>query len=254
MPGVAASFAPVNPGRVADKTGEPVRLTFRNERGRVIRGKSEPVPRHAIINLRVEAWDPCKYHRALNGKARRGLINGQPVSLCRKSARYAPRDPKNRHCTGPVLKGVREGPANLCTQAFALFTQNNMLATAESIKDTGNTSRSLSANSACSAPTIVAGTGTTAAAVTDVSLQTQQGGSSGSQAATINAYSGAGTSGSYTVTATITNTSGGTVAYAEVGLTIVSATFTFLIAHDVFSALSVSNNGTLAVTYTFTFS
>ena len=143
---------------------------------------------------------------------------------------------------------------DLFTKQFAQITQLNILDTAESVTDITNTARSLTVNSASTAPTIVAGTGTTAAAVTDYVLQTPTAGSSGSASATINAYSGSGTSGNYTVTATITNSSGSTITYSEVGIEVTISTYTFLITHDVFTGLAVSNSGTLAVTYTLTFS
>lgn len=154
------------------------------------------------------------------------------------------------------ITGVYENPYDLGTKAFAQLIQNNILDTAESITDTTNTSRSLTVNSAATVPMIVAGTGTTAAAFTDYALSSIASGgtyggsnSSGNQAATVNAIS----SNTFTVTATITNTSGSTIAYSEVGMAVTVATYTFLIAHDVFTALNVSNNGTLAVTYTLTF-
>ena len=143
---------------------------------------------------------------------------------------------------------------DLETKQFAQIVQNNIFDTAESVTDITNTARSLTVNSASTAPTIVAGTGTTAAAVTDYVLQTPVSGSSGSIAATINAYSGSGTSGSFTITGTITNTSGATINYSEVGLEVTISTYVFLITHDVFTALGVSNSGTLAITYTLTFS
>lgn len=138
---------------------------------------------------------------------------------------------------------------DLGTKQFAQFVQNNILDTAESVTDTGGTSRSLSANSATSSVNIVAGIGTSAANFTDHALTTPTAGSSGTIAGTVNAIS----SNTFTVTGTITNTSGSTINYAEVGITVVSATYTFLLTHDVFSALGVSNNGTLAITYTATF-
>lgn len=152
------------------------------------------------------------------------------------------------------ITGRYENAHDLATLQMAQLVQNNILATAEAVTDTGNASRSLSANSATSVPRIVAGIGATAAAYNDYALQTPTAGTSGYVAATINAASGSGTSCSFTVTGTITNTSGSSVSYGEVGITIVCATYTFLLCHDVFSALPVSNNGTLAVTYTLTYS
>lgn len=136
----------------------------------------------------------------------------------------------------------------LATKQFAQLVQLNILDTAETITDTTNTGNALTVNNAATVPTIAAGTGTTAAAYNDHALQTQ----TETVAATINAYSGAGVSGSFTVTGTIT--AGAARAYAEVGLLVTVNAKTYLLCHDVFSVLNVSNGGTLQVTYTLSFS
>lgn len=145
------------------------------------------------------------------------------------------------------LIGIVERDA-LATQQFAQLIQLNILDTAESIKDTGGTSHSESVNTAATAPTIDAGTTGTAATVTDNALGTE----TETVAATINAYSGSGSSGSFTVTGTIT--AGANRAYQEVGLKVTVNTHVYLICHDTFSTLNVSSGGTLAVTYTITLS
>jgi len=137
---------------------------------------------------------------------------------------------------------------DLATKQLAQFVQALILASTQTISDTTGTGRSVTNATATSAVTILAGTGTTAAAYNDTALQTQTETVSG----TVNAYSGSGTSGSFTVTGTITATADR--AYAEVGLRITCGGNTFLLCHDVFSVLNVSNTGTLAVTYTLTFS
>ena len=203
----------------------PVRIKFRDAKtGKIIRGVSEPKvdPNHFRIWLKVEAFKPCKKHAHLRAACE-----------CKK-----------------VRTGVREGPANLCTNAFAAFVQSGILnqAPANTVKDTGNTARSLSANSAHSSLTGRAGTNATTAAVTDYALGTE---TETQATVTVNANPNTGTtSGTFTVTFTIT--AGADRLYAEVGLTVVQQTWTFLITHDVFTALNVSNTGTLAVTYTFT--
>lgn len=149
-----------------------------------------------------------------------------------------------------ILTGIYDNQYDLGTIQLLGFIATNILDTAESIKDTGGTIRSITANSANSVINIVAGTGVTAPAVSDFNLQTQSAGSSGSISATVNAPSGS----TFTVTGTITNSSGSTIAYSEVGIECTSATFVFLLSHDVFTALNVSNGGTLAVTYTATIS
>lgn len=136
----------------------------------------------------------------------------------------------------------------LATQQFAQLVQLNILDTAETIKDTGGTTHSEAVNTAATAPTISAGTTGTAATVTDNAL----GAETETVAATINAYSGSGSSGSFTVTGTITATAAR--AYQEVGLKVTVNSHVYLICHDTFSTLNVSSGGTLAVSYTLTFS
>ena len=64
----------------------------------------------------------------------------------------------------------------------------------------------------------------------------------------------------FTVTATITNSSGGNLLYKEIGLAVTvthsASPYYFLLCHDQVnsgSGYTVSNSGTLSVTYTGTF-
>lgn len=152
-----------------------------------------------------------------------------------------------RDAAGNII-GRRKKLHDLATKQFAQLIQLNILNTNETITDTGGTGRSETANAAATVPTILAGTGSTAATVTDNALGTQ----TETVAATINAYSGSGASGNFTVTGTITATADR--AYAEVGLRVTVNTHTYLICRDTFPTLNVSNTGTLAVTYTLTMS
>jgi len=222
-------YKPILPGAVLE---ECVKF-FDTKNGKVIKGISEPKldPNHFRIWLRVAAYAPCKnpVHNTSEWKERHG---GQPCK-CKKK-----------------MTGLREGPANLLTNQFAAFVQQQILNNdaTNNPKDTGGTQRNTSTGTATSALTGRAGTGTTTAAVTDFALQTE---TETQSTVTVNANPTTGTtSGTFTVTFTITATADR--AYAEVGLTIVKETWTFLLCHDVFSALNVSNTGTLAVTYTFT--
>lgn len=235
--------------RASASVGEPVRLTFRDAKGQLIQGMSEPVPRHAIITLRVEAWNPCGFHRVQNRKEQ---AKGLPLSLCVKR-KFKARDRANRRCTGPILSGVREGPANLATKQWAQFNQVLILASSQTIADTGAVGRAITNGTATGTLNLVAGTGSAAATDTDTNLQAQSTGTNGSQAGTVTAYVSGGTSGTFTITATITNTSGAAIAYRECGVEITVGGNVFLLAHDIFAAaLNVSNNGTLALTYTIT--
>lgn len=154
------------------------------------------------------------------------------------------------------ITGVYDNPFDLGTVALANLMQTNIFDTAESITDVTDTARSIAVNSASTVLYINAGTGTTAAAFTDYKLTTTSSSygstspnTSYQEAGTVNAIS----SNTFTVTGTITNTSGATITYSEVGMSVTVSTYQFLISHDVFTGLSVSNNGTLAVTYTLTF-
>jgi len=129
-------------------------------------------------------------------------------------------------------------------QAF----QEAILALAVTMKDTSATNRSIVAGSAGSSPKIAFGTGTTASSFSDYSIQTQV--ASGSPVnATANALSG----NTFTVTATWTNNTGGTVSVSELALYVTIATFTFCLTHDVFTGQNVSNGGQASATLTFTF-
>ena len=202
---------------------------FDTKTGEWIEAISEPKidPNHFRIHLKVEAFAPCK----------------NPLHRIAGVQCDCPREEKE-------LIGVREGPTNLCTNAFAAFVQSGILSTApaNTVPDTGNTARTLSKEQAHTALTGRAGTSSTAAAVTDYHLITE---TETQASVTVNANPTTGTtSGTFTVTFTIT--AGADRLYTEVGLTVVQQTWTFLITRDVFTGLNVSNTGTLAVTYTFT--
>lgn len=174
---------------------------------------------------------------------------GNSLSLCLK---LTVRDAEGN------ITAEYENPYDLATKALAQQIQNNILDTAESIVDVTNTARALSANDAATAPYIVAGTTSTAAAFTDYALgdgttnTDYKTNGNYAQSATINAIS----SNTFTVTATITNASGSSITYREIGLANTIATYQFLLAHDIpngSTGYTVSNNGTLQVTYTATF-
>lgn len=170
------------------------------------------------IKVRLEAFEPCPLH--------------------------APTP-----CDCPKVSiGVREKEHDLATTQFAKLVQALILNSTQTITDITSTGRSIANASATTTPTIAAGTTGTAATVADVAL----GASTETVAATVNATSGAGSTCTFTVTGTIT--AGADRAYTEVGLTVVNAAHTFLICRDTFSVLNVSNTGTLAVTYSLSFS
>jgi hypothetical protein len=133
----------------------------------------------------------------------------------------------------------------MCAQIFDT-TQTTV------VKDTGGTSRTVSANSTVSAVNIVAGTGGTTAAVTDYQLGTQvtSPAGAGSQAATVNTVNTS--TGVVTLTANMNGPSSSTT-YKEIGIYITIGSYVFQVARDYNSSgWSVSTTQYLAVTYTIT--
>ncbi len=184
------------------------------------------------IHLRVVWRNPCPEH---------GYTHSDDKA----------KDP-NHACKGGFV-GITDKWDDISVTALAGLILNNILNTAQSVKDTTNTARALSANSAASALTIIAGSGTTTPAFTDYSLTTAISGSSGTVSGTANAISGT----SFTVTGTLTNSSGGDLTYAEIGITVTVATYVFLLTHDLTNGSTgyvISNGGTGATTITFSFS
>jgi|ERR1043166_744112 hypothetical protein len=204
----------------------PARVGFRDvTTGQWIEGLSEPKidPNHWRIDLNVHAYDPCRHKRHWGRECG-----------CKKK-----------------LVGMREGPANLCTNVFANLVRVGLMGTNTTVTDATGTGRALTKTLDGGVNSMLgcAGTGGTAATVADTNMQTQ---TETQSSVTVNTVSGSGASGTFTVTFTITATADR--AYTEVGLKAITTTtsWNFLLTHDSFSVLNVSNSGTLATTYTFT--
>jgi len=204
---------------------EPARVMFRDKDGQWIEGVSENKidPNHFRIWLDVRAYAPCKRHAPRACK-------------CQKR-----------------LTGIRSGPTNLLTNQFAGFVRAGIFGTTTTVTDTTPTGRSitnaLNGGVVAASTLINAGTGATAATVADTNLQTQ---TESIANPTVNAITGTGSSGTFTVVGTITATADR--AYTECGIRITTTTNTwnFQIARDTYTTLNVSNTGTLAVTYSVT--
>jgi len=202
---------------------EPARVMFRDQHGHWIEGVSEPKidPNHFRVWLTVRAYAPCKRHA-----------------------------PHPCHCR-KRLTGLREGPANLLTNQFAGFVRAGIFGTTTTVTDTGTTGRSITnaLNGGVNAAStlITSGTGAAAATVADIAMQTA---TETVVAGAPSAITGSGATGSFTIAGTITATAAR--AYTECGIQITTTTNTwnFLVAHDTYTTLNVSNTGTLAVTYT----
>jgi hypothetical protein len=133
-----------------------------------------------------------------------------------------------------------------------------VFAQTQSVKDTSAASHNVAAGFTASAPTICTGTGSTTPDVDDFVIETpvtDTPAGTGKIAATINAYSGGTTTGSFTITGTITNGSAADITYKEIGMEVTIATYVYLVLHDLVNGATgylVSVSGTLACTYTIT--
>lgn len=192
----------------------PCRRRRRRARGRI------------TIAVKVEARNPCPVH------CHDGVYEGGVPCNCEKP-----------------LVGVFEDEYDLGTKQLGQLIMGNILNSGQTITDTGGSARAVAANSACTVPTISAGTSGTAATVADTALGTE---TETVAAGAPSAGTWSGTSGTFTVAGTVTATANRS--YQECGFKVTAATFVFLICHDTFSTLSVSSGGTLAVTYTWTIS
>lgn len=207
---------------------EPARVRFRDPKTGVwLTGVSEPKidPNMFRMDLTLKAYEPC---------ARKAHWRRPGGCGCAKR-----------------LVAQREGPANLLTNVFAMLSQVGVFGQTTTVTDTGGTGRSVTATvlgGGMASKNGHAGTGVTSATVADINMQT----STENVAATVNAVSGAGATGTYTITYTVT--AGAPRAYTEVGVVCTTTTnsWAFLVCHDSFSALNVSSGGTLATTYSIT--
>jgi hypothetical protein len=157
----------------------------------------------------------------------------------------------------PIISAHRIDEDDLQTAQWAQLGITNLLAGgSQTVKDTSGNTHSVANNSSVSALTIVVGTGTTAAAVSDNALGTSSSGWTGGTSITVGAPTESGTSGSYTLTATLTNGNASAVNAGEIGVTVTVGSNVYLILHDAPINSSspyyypVSPNGTLQVTYT----
>jgi len=150
----------------------------------------------------------------------------------------------------------------LSTKQWAQFVQVYLLANlssavaASSVLNTSNAGQTIASSNSIGTIQIVAGTNggaSTAAAFTDYKLVSQSSGSSGFIAAAMTTISG----NTFTVTGTITNSSGATINYNEVGMYFTANSQVFDVAHDAplngSTGFPVSSpSGTMQVTYTYT--
>lgn len=202
---------------------------------------------HGVFLIKMEAIarDPCPEH----GYAHHPLDNELDYLT------GAPLHPREMWDPFPDCKGGIIGTItkdfDQSVIAFAQLLRTNIFAASDTIVDLTNTSRAINANQANTSPTIVAGTSGTAPAFSDYKLGTATSGSSGFIAGTVNTMA----SNTFTITGTVANSSGSTITYAELGLTVVNSTWTFLVAHDTInsgSGFPVSTGGNLQSTYTVT--
>jgi hypothetical protein len=145
---------------------------------------------------------------------------------------------------------------------FAVYLITNIFdaaSAANSGKDTSAGLHTVSANTATTSVHLGGGAGLTAVTFIDFNIETENtGGSDSPIVATVNnTITDGGVSGTFTITGTFTNNSGGNETWGNIGITITNAVGTFLVAHDRTNGAVgylVSPLGTVAVTYTITVS
>jgi hypothetical protein len=147
---------------------------------------------------------------------------------------------------------VHESTRDMSVANFIYLSIDNIFGRAQVAVDITGTNRSITANTAVTAVNVVAGTGTTSPLWSDYALQTPVSGGAGSATAIIGAYSGSGSSGSFTISGNMSSPNSTTV-YHEVGIYLTLSGYQFMIAHDVSATgWSVDTSHYLAVTYTIT--
>jgi hypothetical protein len=210
------------------------------------------------IQAHIVVRNPCPEHGythwdGFNRKTRRHLLFfHKTLSL---------RDP-NYSCKGGLV--AIEDSDDISVKALAQLIQINILAlSGQSVTTVSNSAQAISVGDVPSAPVVVAGTTGTAPAFSNYALgdgttntDYHTTGSSYCDVGTVNAI----TSNTFTVTGTITNGSVGDILYKEIGLAVTvthsASPYYFLLAHDYLnsgSGYTVSAGGTLAITYTATF-
>lgn len=164
------------------------------------------------------------------------------------------RDAKGKVCGGGILE------YDLTVLQSAQFFVSNQLGVASglSFKDTSGTSHAQTAQVLSGTPQIEFGTGSTSATWSDFAIQTAAGGTN-PVTGTVSAITPGGTSGTFTVTGTWTNSTGSSVTISELALYVtttagMASNSTFALTHDVFSGQAVPNGGQASATLTYTWS
>ena len=154
--------------------------------------------------------------------------------------------------------GVLENDITLLQSAQFFVSAQLGVASGLSFKDTATTSHVQTAQVLAGSQQISFGTGATSASWSDFAIQTAAGGTN-PVSSTVSAIATQTFTGSFTVSATWSNTTGATVSIGELALYCVTTqgaavNFTAALTHDVFVAQAVSNGGTAAATLTYTWS
>jgi len=157
------------------------------------------------------------------------------------------------------LERVYENPDDPFVLQAAQFFQAALLgiSTGLTFTDITNSTHAQTAEVLAGTVEVAFGIGTTPEAFTDYAIETTAGASSDVIAASVTSIVSGSTSGTFTVTATWTNTTVGTIAISELCLYVTTTAgmgtnATFALTHDVFTGQNVSPSGTAAATLTVT--
>jgi hypothetical protein len=148
-------------------------------------------------------------------------------------------------------------PCTLQTTQFYIASQLGV-ASGFSFLDTSNSSHAQTAQTLSGTPQIAFGTGTIGVNPYSAHAINTLAGGVNPVTATASAITAGSASGTFTVTATWSNTTGLTVTISELGLYVtttagMASNSTFMLTYDTFAGQAVSAGGTAAATLTFTF-
>src|SRR5271169_3162503 len=133
-------------------------------------------------------------------------------------------------CQGGLVGKSGHFLGDMAIRAMAWGMQLNLFKTNETMQDVTGASNPETANTAITAVNIHAGSGVTAPSFTDFQIETplSNTGTTAFVTAVMHAISGA----AFTVTGTLTNSTGSTITYGNLGLEITLNSHTYLVTHD----------------------
>jgi hypothetical protein len=210
------------------------------------------------VGLDIKVFEPCPIHQTPDKTVRKTFV----VRQARWPFFHIEKRGVVPQCDCPkVMSGHTEKEYDMSLKQFAGLVMANCFdfaTTGTPVNTTANTAEDITANSAVSAVTIMAGSGTSAPnAATDYVIQSALPGTDGSVAASCTAAFTSSTASltAFQLTCTMTNAQVTPETYGNIGIYITAGGHTYMLAHDQTNGATgypVSPSGTVVVTYTIT--